>query len=232
MIPNFEFVLHLRESKNFCRMMGQEMVFPRSLFSVMASFPCFRMLDYDWYVRFDSALVISLARNWLWVGEAIKMDMLRPSFRNRDTIRPSRIAMAVVDGDLNVCLPARNVEKGHGFVPSSWNPSLDDGPMFAADRDTCVSRLVGRSSIQSSQRSVIHSLCSLIHHGAPIRLSDQNLRPLRADTQRSSPSFGVIHRGPSTRTHPRRDTRAFLLRSVPAQKSFLRQCLLQTGKQE
>ena len=144
------------------------MVFTRSLFSVMASFPCFRMLDYDWYVRFDSALVISLARNWLWVGEPIKMDMLRPSFRNRDTIRPSRIAMAVVDSDLNVCLLTRNVEKGHGFVPSSWNPSLDDGPMFAADGDTCVSRLVGRSSIQSSQRSVIHSGCSLIHHGAPI----------------------------------------------------------------
>jgi hypothetical protein len=208
------------------------MVFTRSLFSVMVSFPCSRMLDYDWYIRFDSALVISLARNWLWVGQAIEMDMLRPSFGNRDTIRPSRIAMAVVDSDLNVCLLARNVEKGHGFVPCSWNPSLDDGPMFAADRDTCVSRLVGRSSIQSSQRSVIHSLCSLIHHGAPIRLSDQNLRPLRADTQRSSPSFGVIHRGPSTRTHPRRDTRAFLLRSVPAQKSFLRRCLLQTGKQE
>ena len=160
------------------------------------------------------------------------MDMLRPSFRNRDTIRPSRIAMAVVDSDLNVCLLARNVEKGHGFVPSSWNPSLDDDPMFAADRDTCVSRLVGRSSIQRSQRSVIHSLCSLIHHGAPTGLSDQNLRPLRADSQRSSPSFGVIRRGPSTRTHRRRDTRAFLLRSVRAQKSFLRRCLLQTGKQE
>ena len=166
-------------------MVGQEMVFTWSLFSVMASFPCFRMLDYNWYVRFDSALVISLARNWLWVGQAIEMDMLRPSFGNRDTIRPSRIAMAVVDSDLNVGLLARNVEKGHGFVPSSWNPSLDDGPMFAADRDTCVSRLVGRSSIQSSQRSVIHSLCSLIHHGAPTGLSDQNLRPLRADTQRS-----------------------------------------------
>ena len=41
--------------------------------------------------------------------------------------------MAVVDGDLNVCLLTRNVEKGHGFVPSSWNPSLDDGPMFAAN---------------------------------------------------------------------------------------------------
>jgi hypothetical protein len=194
MIPNFEFMLQLQESKNLCRttlcflsrpMMGQEMVFSRSLFSVMASFPCSRMLDYDWYIRFDSALVISLARNWLWVGEAIKMDMLRPSFRNRDTIRPSRIAMAVVDSDLNVCLLTRNVEKGHGFVPSSWNPSLDDGPMFAADGDTCVSRLVGRSSIQGSQRSVIHSLCYLIHHGAPIRLSDQSLRPLRADTQRS-----------------------------------------------
>ena len=208
------------------------MVFPRSLFSVMASFPCFRMLDYDWYVRFDSALVISLARNCLWVGEAIKVDMLRPSFRNRNKIRPSRIAMAVVNSDLNVCLLARNVEKRHGFVPGSWNPSLDDDPMFAADRDICVSRLVGRSFIQSSQRSVIHSGCSLIHHGAPIRVSDQNLRPLRADTQRSSPSFDVIHRGPSTRTHPRRDTQAFLLRSVPAQKSFLRQCLLQTGKQE
>ena len=151
------------------------------LFSIMASFPCFRMLDYDWYVRFDSALVISLARNWLWVGQAIEMDMLRRSFRNRDTIRPSRIAMAVVDSDLNVGLLARNVEKGHGFVPCSWNPSLDDGPMFAADRDTCVSRLVGRSSIQSSQRSVIHFHCSLIHHGAPSGLSDQNLRPLRAD---------------------------------------------------
>jgi hypothetical protein len=47
--------------------------------------------------------------------------------------------MAVVDGDLNVCLLTRNVEKGHGFVPSSWNPSLDDGPMFAANRDFCVS---------------------------------------------------------------------------------------------
>jgi hypothetical protein len=166
-------------------MMGQEMVFTRSLFSVMASFPCFRMLDYDWYVRFDGALVISLARNCLWVGEPIKMDMLRPSFRNGDTIRPSRIAMAVVDSDLNVCLLTRNVEKGHGFVPSSWNPSLDDGPMFAADGNTCVSRLIGRSSIHGSQRSVIHSLCYLIHHGAPIRLSDQNLRPLRAGTQRS-----------------------------------------------
>ena len=174
MIANFEFVLHLQESKNLCRttpcflsrpMMGQEMLFTHSLFSVMASLECFRMLDHDWYVRFDSTLVISLARNWLWVGQAIKMDMLRPSFRNRDTIRPSRIAMAVVDGDLNVCLLTRNVEKGHGFVPSSWNPSLDDGPMFAADRDTCVSRLVGRSSIQSSRRrSVIHSRCSLIHH--------------------------------------------------------------------
>jgi hypothetical protein len=157
------------------------MVFTRSLFSVMVSFPCSRMLDYDWYIRFDSALVISLARNWLWVGQAIEMDMLRPSFGNRDTIRPSRIAMAVVDSDLNVGLLARNVEKGHGFVPCSWNPSLEDGPMFAADRDTCVSRLVGRSSIQSSQRSVIHCRCSLIHHGAPTGLSDQNLRPLRAD---------------------------------------------------
>jgi hypothetical protein len=77
------------------------------------------------------------------------MDMLRPSFRNRDTIRAGRIAMAVVDGDLNVCLLARNVEKGHGFVPRGWNPSLDDGPMFAADRDTCVSHLVGRSLIHS-----------------------------------------------------------------------------------
>jgi hypothetical protein len=117
--------------------------------SVMASFECLRMLDYDWYVRFDGTRVISRARNWLWVGQTIKMDMLRPSFRNRDTIRAGRIAMAVVDGDLNVCLLARNVEKGHGFVPSSWNPSLDDGPMFAADRDTCVSHLVGRSLIHS-----------------------------------------------------------------------------------
>ena len=130
-------------------MMGQEMVFTRSLFSVMASFPCFRMLDHDWYVRFDRTLVISFARNWLSVGQAIKMDMLRSSFRNRDTIRPSRIAMTVVDSDLNVCLLARNVEKGHDFVPSSWNPSLEDGPMFA-DRDTCVFRLVGRFSIQGS----------------------------------------------------------------------------------
>jgi hypothetical protein len=208
------------------------MVFTRSLFSIMASFPCFRMLDYDWYVRFDSALVISLARNWLWVSEAIKMDMLGPSFRNGDTIRPGRIAMAVVDGDLNVCLLARNVEKRHDFVPSSWNPSLDDGPMFAADRDICVSRLVGRSSVQSSQGSVIHSRCSLIYHGALTGLSGQNLQPLRADNQSSSPSFGVIRRGRSTRTHRRRDTRAFLLRSGPAQKSFLRRCLLQRGKQE
>jgi hypothetical protein len=126
-------------------MVGYEMV----LTSVMASFECLRMLDYDWYVRFDGTRVISRARNWLWVGQTIKMDMLRPSFRNRDTIRAGRIAMAVVDGDLNVCLLARNVEKGHGFVPSSWNPSLDDGPMFAADRDTCVSHLVGRSLIHS-----------------------------------------------------------------------------------
>ena len=208
------------------------MIFTRSLFCIIASLVCFRMLDHDCYVRFDSPLVISLARNWLWVGQAIKMDMLRSSFRNRDTIRPSRIAMAVVDSDLNVCLLARNVEKGHDFVPSSWNPSLDDGPMFAADRDTCVSRLVGRFSIQGSQRSVIHSHCSVIHHGAPTGLSDQNLRPLRADNQSSPLSFGVIHLGRSTRTHRRRDTRAFLLRSGLAQKSFLRRCLLQRGKQE
>jgi hypothetical protein len=63
-------------------------------------------------------------------------------------------------------------------------------------------------------------------------LSGQNVRLLRADSQSSSPSFGVIRRGRSTRTHRRRDTRAFLLRSGPAQKSFLRRCLLQTGKQE
>src|ERR1043166_9218065 len=145
-------------------MVGQEMVFTRSLFSVMTSFPCFRMLDYDWYVRFDDTVVISRARNWLWVGQAIKVDLLRPSFRNRDTIRAGRIAMAVVKSDLNVCLLARNVENGYGFVTDRWNPSLDDRPMFAADRDTCVVRLIGRSSIQSShRRSVIHSRCSLIH---------------------------------------------------------------------
>jgi hypothetical protein len=143
----------------------------------MTSFPCFRMLDYDWYVRFDDTIVISPARNWLSLGQAIKMDMLRPSFRNRDKIRAGRIAMAVVDSHLNVCLLARNVEKGHGFLTNSWNPSLDDIPMFTADRATCVARLVGRSSIQSShRRSVIHSRCSLIpesrcppHEGRLIR---------------------------------------------------------------
>jgi hypothetical protein len=42
---------------------------------------------------------------------------------------------------------------------------LDDGPMFAADRDTCVSRLVGRSSIQSSHRRSHDSFpCFVIHH--------------------------------------------------------------------
>jgi hypothetical protein len=80
------------------------------------------------------------------------MDMLRPSFRDRDMIRAGRIAVAIVDGDLNVCLLARHIEKGHGFVTNKWNPSLDDNPLFTADRATCVARLVGRSSIQSSHR--------------------------------------------------------------------------------
>jgi len=92
------------------------------------------------------------------------MDMLRPSFRNRETIRAGRIAVAVVDGDLNVCLLARHVKKGHGFVTNKWDPSLDDSPMFAAVRES-ISRLVGRSSIQSARRRfMIHSAWFRIHY--------------------------------------------------------------------
>ena len=64
------------------------------------------------------------------------------------------------------------------------------------------------------------------------RLSDQNLRLLRADIQPSSPSFVLIRRAHSTRTHRRRDIRAFPLRSGRAQKSFLRRYLLQRERRE
>lgn len=51
-----------------------------------------------------------------------------------------------------------------------------------------------------------------------------------ADSQSSAPSSAAGRRAHSTRTHSRRDTPAFPLRSVRAQKFFLRRRLLQEEK--
>ena len=101
-----------------------------------------RMLHDNRYIRIDYAGIIGRRGIGFWIVQIIETNMLRSARWHRHLVRPHRIAVAVVNGDLNVRFLIRGVQQAHRFVTRHgrfrpvarrWNPAFCDCPMFAPD---------------------------------------------------------------------------------------------------
>src|ERR1043165_9249922 len=106
-----------------------------------------RVLHDDGDVGDDDGRVVGGARDRLGIGEVVEADVLRAPRRHGQAVRPGRLAIGEVDGDLDVRVGVAGVEDARGLVAEHLrlgtvavvrDPTFSDCPMRASDvhRDT------------------------------------------------------------------------------------------------
>jgi hypothetical protein len=101
------------------------------------------VLNYDRHVRFDQARIGCIRRNFFWMIEIIKPQMLCSSRSDLEVIRANGILVLKENCDRYVCRLIRRVENATRFMARHfrcrslafrWNVTLGNRPGFSANR--------------------------------------------------------------------------------------------------